>query len=117
MTTQVEHTFILITTLASAMMGGCSSDPCEQQPNSVFCAPPAAETGDGASDVGETGDDYYCVPKIPDNEIGQEYACQGTGNGWLVLDVFGSGVQPPECVNWAMTSRTTRQPPIACPST
>jgi hypothetical protein len=102
MTTQVEHSFLFITILASPMMAGCSSDPCEQQPNSVFCAPAADETGGGASDTGDTegGLDDDCVPNLPDNEIGQQYVCQGTGNGWLVLDVFGDGVQPPECVNW-----------------
>lgn len=67
----------------------------------MFCAPTADETGDGASDTGDTEEiEDDCVPYIPDDEIGQEYACQGIGNGWLVLDVFGAGVQPPECVNW-----------------
>src|SRR5689334_9619208 len=42
-----------------------------------------------------------CVPHIPDDEIGYTYACKGTGNGWLMVDVDGDPKDPePECVNW-----------------
>lgn len=81
----------------------CSSDPCEEQPDSIFCAN-LDEAGDSSTDedTGDTGGGGpECIPLNEDNLLTPSpIACLGTGNGWMVLDVFGSGVQPPQCVNW-----------------
>ncbi|NJK32409.1 MAG: hypothetical protein HC927_08360 [Deltaproteobacteria bacterium] len=97
----------LLAALAVTQVVGCADPgPCEEQPDSIFCA---AGTGSddevgGDPDGGDTGPGPFgwpCAPFDPDlGIIGNEYACQGTGNGWLVLDVYGDGKQPPACVNW-----------------
>jgi hypothetical protein len=106
MTPRVRHT-ILVTTILTFTVSGCSSDQCEQQPNSLFCATPD-ETGDsGTGDTGSPTEE--CVPNLSPDEIGYAYTCQGLGNGWLVLDVLGDGVQPPECVNWGPDGKAKRR--------
>jgi hypothetical protein len=88
----------------SSIIFACSTDPCEQHPESLLCAGASDATGDDETGDDETGEvvSDECIPFSADDEaaIGYEYGCQGTGNGWLVLDVYGSGTQPPECVNW-----------------
>ena len=70
-------------------MGCADNDPCADTPNSIFCPDGnAGETGG----TGETGEDVVqgCVPNL-DGEPGYAYECQGSGNGWMVLNVFGKG--------------------------
>jgi hypothetical protein len=95
-------------------MVACSQDQCEQQPDSIFCAGADDEAGGTAEDTTDTGDTggtdetggpggASCVPLDPgDESVTYQYACQGTGNGWVVLDIVDTveGALPPACVNW-----------------
>lgn len=112
MTDQVKHALLGISiTIISSSTVGCSTDQCEQQPDSIVCAGADDEAGSTAADTTETTDTGEtgkpvgegCVPFEPgDESIGYQYACQGIGNGWLVIEIDGdnAGALPPECVNW-----------------
>jgi hypothetical protein len=91
MTAPVKHALIILST-AVATLGCADNDPCEDTPNSIFCQA-------GGSETGETGepDPEGCVPNI---EEGYAYECQGSGNGWLQLSVFGEQEARISCANY-----------------
>lgn len=91
----VHHLCLVLSTVV--LLPACSNDVCEEDPSVLTC-------GAGTTD-GETGDgpeNTQCVPLSADNPnlATYTYPCQGQGNGWLSLVVFGEGPLPPECVNW-----------------
>ncbi len=117
MTTPVQHALLGITiAILSSSTIACSSDQCEQQPDSIFCAGADDEAGDTGTDGTDTGilGIEGCVPSIEPSAIGYEYSCQGNGNGWLVLDVVPTGTQPPECVNWGPDGRPANPSTADC---
>lgn len=80
-------------------------DSYEDDPHSIY-----GDIGE-ITDIADAGDadpegpdDGSCTPFPPDL-VGNEYTCQGIGNGWLVLTVHPVGGQPPECVNWGANGK------------
>jgi hypothetical protein len=110
MASTVKH--ISFTVSIVSVFAACKKhDPCEENPNAIYCDAGADEVGDGDGDPAENGDlgnaddagpkhpFNECSPLEPD-QTGRVHQCQGIGNGWLDLTVYPVGKQPPECVNW-----------------
>lgn len=112
MPTRVPHLLIAISTIN--LLSACpSADPCDENPDSIFCASGGADETGGETDGETDPETNTCTPLI-ENQIGYKSECHGTGNGWLELDVYPVGPQPVECVNWGESGKPAQPTTADC---